>query len=697
MDGFSSFCEANADLWRGGAPSGEAPILVDLCHSVVQYLLRSLTVAKYLQRLQGGRLIGLLGETGVVPTSCGTLDLPFIERLASSYGVAEFWRPPATAAADVTEADELIGGLAEGGDLDLLTPEALRRGLAELRLADGFPIGRLIYETTLRAELRATVDRVDAAVRRHAAGCVGLRRWIAGRVGGARTAFVTGHLDYDPWGLVAEEVRRAGGEVFWFRIEHDVPLFRITARNGTLNAAYHAVEAGWFAGDVAPLREALRPAAEAFASTFRSGALHQRWTASKTAALPAAAAGSTAAAWRRACGWAPDSTVTGVFAHAHSDQPLADAQVFADRYQWLARTVAFAARHPERNWVVKLHPRDEVYDRTGASEELIRRFGRLPHLRFVRRPTAFGAMEAVCDVAVTIFGAPGLEMAAEGRPVIVAGCGPYAGCGFVHRARDATEYEALLLAEPHALRMSAAQVELARLYVFASRVAGAPSSRLLDAPLTPADDAFWRLAASRTRQHAPAADDLFEAMRRMLGDGAARCLNPVIGRHAEAAALASEGAGPELPLLGEEPLTFCEDGTALPGLLAGFLAPEGWGSWAAEEVACLGVRLVLEDGARADLVLRYIATIGPHPGWPGQVVSVFTRSACVADSLPLGLAGEIAFSVGRGDLTASGELVLALRIENICSPAEIGLSPDARRLGVGLESVVRLPSPASKA
>ena len=706
--GFERFCATNALIWGGAQPGASTDparvILIDLWHNNIQYVMRSLLVAKYVQRARPATLVGLLGQPGVVVRSCGELDVALLERLARSYGVTEFRRAPLPSLTDFEKAGALLDRLDPGGDLDALAPAELRSRLTGLTLQDGFPIGRFAYDTALRSELRPTINRVDARLRRWTADCVSLHRWISelcrGLDGREPAAFVTGHLDYNPWGLVGEVVRRSGGEVFWFRLDYAVPVYRIgPAGAGTLGAGYHRIEADWFNAAIWPHHRDLAAGADAFAAADASGALHQRWTSARTAALPADTAGAAAAAWRRACGWDEGDVVVGVFAHALSDQPLADEQAYADRYQWLSGTLAFAARHPERRWLVKLHPRDAAYDATGASAELMQRFARFGHIRFVGAQAASGVpsgvpsgvLAALCDVAVTIFGAPGLEMAAAGRPVITAGNGPYAGCGFVHRATSRAHYEALLLADPAALRPTAEQTDRARLYAYAARVIGAPVSPLLDPPTTAPDDAYWRLAEARLRHHTMAGDDLHEAVRRMIDGGQARVTNPKLDRYrAERGTRAPAPA--LLPLLGAEPISFQAGCGGATGLIKGFTAPEDWGAWMTEDVAVLGLRvpvLVAEGCVRLTLAYRYwLATL---PGWPTQCVSVFSRSSCLLARAPLQPVGELMISVPSGDVGGEGDVLLSLQIDRLLSPADVGLSTDPRRLAIGVTSVALTP------
>jgi len=103
--------------------------------------------------------------------------------------------------------------------------------LLAAQLADGFPIGRFIYDTLVRAELCATVRPMDARLQMWAADTIYLERWIRSKIACCERVapfFVTGHIDCNPWGLISERVRRAGGEVFWFTNETSFAVYRIS-------------------------------------------------------------------------------------------------------------------------------------------------------------------------------------------------------------------------------------------------------------------------------------------------------------------------------------------------------------------------------------------------------------------------------------------------------------------------------------
>ncbi|MDB5070576.1 MAG: hypothetical protein JWM87_1687 [Candidatus Eremiobacteraeota bacterium] len=128
----------------------------------------------------------------------------------------------------------------------------------------------------------------------------------------------------------------------------------------------------------------------------------------------------------------------------------------------------------------------------------------------------------------------------------------------------------------------------------------------------------------------------------------------------------------------------------------GFSEPEGWGCWI--------------DGARADLVLPFAADCGPPLSlqlvFRGMVVSpmqpvvsfdVFVNDRFCATLTTQSGADETAIIELPNEPGRRPSEVLAIRIEvhTALRPSEHGLSPDTRRLGAGLVSLMLLANGAA--
>ncbi len=688
---FTRFCQLNEAFWLSVFPvsrqTGGGSILIDLWHDVPGYLLRSLLIAKHWQSYLGGRLVGLTGSPGVVYRSCGAFDGEANVQLAKSFGVETFWKSPEPSAGDHAEAGRLLEPLAGSGI-------EFRKRLKALALPDGYPIGRFIYDTTVRGELSATVRGIDEPLLKRAAEVVSLERWIGNQLreeGPVR--LVCGHLDYDPWGLVAEKVRRSGGEVLAFRPEDNVPLCRIVADAApaeTLNEAYFAAEAAWFNAEIWPHHEALAASRKCFQAGSMLRAFYQKWTAHDRPDFPYCVARVVAAEWKRQFNWSDSQPVVVVFAHAYGDQPIAGWQLYDDRFNWLEETLAFAAGHPERNWLIKVHPLDAAYDLSGASRALMNRFGGLPHIRFAGGGHPFNVVQAICDIGVTIMGAPGAQMVAAGKPVITAGDGPYAGCGFVHRPQDIDEYQRLLLADPESLAPTVEQVERAGLYLYACAVCGTPASPLLRPLTTPPTGSFWRAMASQLRSYSPFADDLFQAVRALASRTASegkRVQHPDFQNFFGAPPGEPRTDPPPPPLLtAASPLTFEPGGAGCPALVTGFSIPENWGVYEIDPLAFLALRVEPGDTPQITLLIDYHSR-PEMEGWLRVELKISANGVAVHEAVLDPIVGALTFTVPRALLLPGDVVVLCFACDNMASPAELGMSEDYRRLGIGLKAI----------
>ncbi len=102
-----------------------------------------------------------------------------------------------------------------------------RAKLARIKLEDGFPIGRIISETFLRSELVATV-RSGSRLQYWADHVLNIDQWFIEIIERFNpVAFVTGHIDYCPWGHLAERLVRRKKRVVYFRCDTRVPIYLI--------------------------------------------------------------------------------------------------------------------------------------------------------------------------------------------------------------------------------------------------------------------------------------------------------------------------------------------------------------------------------------------------------------------------------------------------------------------------------------
>ncbi len=141
------------------------------------------------------------------------------------------------------------------------------------------------------------------------------------------------------------------------------------------------------------------------------------------------------------------------------------------------------------------------------------------------------------------------------------------------------------------------------------------------------------------------------------------------------------------PVLGVEELEFMRDGAGVGALIEGWGEPEQWGTWsvarhcmlrfAVHPIPSRPVALVLACRAfvsEANPRLRAVCRVGNGP----QQQLMFTTEA---------FAGLRRLMLDPAAIAADGTLTISLSLSDPRSPADLGLSSDARPLGIGLERI----------
>jgi len=148
------------------------------------------------------------------------------------------------------------------------------------------------------------------------------------------------------------------------------------------------------------------------------------------------------------------------------------ANAFKNMLEWIFETIEYFGQRPELQLLIRIHPaeiRGTPKSRQPMAEELRRRFGKLPQNVFLIPPdsrvSTYAAMER-CD-SVIIYGTKtGVELAAMGIPVVVAGEAWIRNKGLTRDARTRDEYFKLLDGLPAGRRLSSEELARARKYAF---------------------------------------------------------------------------------------------------------------------------------------------------------------------------------------------------------------------------------------
>ncbi len=148
------------------------------------------------------------------------------------------------------------------------------------------------------------------------------------------------------------------------------------------------------------------------------------------------------------------------------------ANAFPTMMDWILETIRYFARRPDLQLVIRVHPaeiRGTVPSRQRVVEEIDRLFGPLPANVTVIPPESSASTYAVMDHcnAVLIYGTKtGVELSAQGTPVIVGGEAWIRNKGLTMDASSPEEYRALLDRLPLPARLDEETRTLARKYAF---------------------------------------------------------------------------------------------------------------------------------------------------------------------------------------------------------------------------------------
>lgn len=191
-----------------------------------------------------------------------------------------------------------------------------------------------------------------------------------------------------------------------------------------------------------------------------------------------------------------------IMAHTMSDAPhFLGSLLFDDYFQWLKATLDIVGTIPQVNWIIKEHPFAKTYTGENSALKMVSSYAS-GYSHICACPLDFhpGGLIDCADAIVTARGTVGLEAAAFGKPVVLAGESPYSGLGFTIEPVTIDAYRESLcqLETPAPLKTTA--IERARcfayLYLEASRVdcAYLPHQPLVALDPIP-DDMQWKAMA----------------------------------------------------------------------------------------------------------------------------------------------------------------------------------------------------------
>jgi len=144
-----------------------------------------------------------------------------------------------------------------------------------------------------------------------------------------------------------------------------------------------------------------------------------------------------------------DKPVWGVMTHINWDA-VSDyfPMIHKSFDDWLNETIKGIWNVKDVQWLIKIHP-SEINDNplTGCQKFIEKNFPELPsHIKVLKMDDDISPLDfySLLEGGVTVMGTGGLELALQGKPVILAGEAHYSGKGFTLDPKTDEEYKKLL-------------------------------------------------------------------------------------------------------------------------------------------------------------------------------------------------------------------------------------------------------------
>jgi hypothetical protein len=495
------------------------PILVDMLHDNLEYVATALATAASIRTATGRPLIGLTGPAGVMGTAAARpFDTEAIEDLARAFCVDHLIDVHAAILATPKTGDWLdplraMATLGENGQR--FTPEHTDLVTA-FRDSDGFPVGRFVMDTTLRASLTPHLRYGDEYLK-WVEYLGQARDWAQGFFAYPFTIFAVGHSDYCPHGFLAEfGLSRGVSALLWTCRERSAFLVNSLEPGQTLVGACRSANARAFAD-----QKAHEIATEAYPAG-ESSALARLVAEGNIIVARAGLMGRLSHLEDRIVdiraqlfGGDPRPIVC-LFAHTYSDVPCQDEALYRDHHEWLEATLAVAAESEDFNLLVKVHPLDAHYDSTGLTNSLTEAFADRANIAFCRAPIENEVIARDCALGITVRGTPGFLMPALGLRMVLAGRSVFSDAGMAETPETREQYLDLLRNVAQLPPLSADEIDNAERFLAFHLLTGSPRHALV--PLVRADgrdSPFFAHAAELLRSWVPENCDFTRDLARL--------------------------------------------------------------------------------------------------------------------------------------------------------------------------------------
>lgn len=219
----------------------------------------------------------------------------------------------------------------------------------------------------------------------------------------------------------------------------------------------------WEQRAATPLSKAEEERLEAF--------LHHRYYRSGASDINVVSGPEDGETLRRKIGLRSGKRAFCVFSHVNWDACFdLSSMIYPNANVWTIETIRRLLGNTEVDWIIRIHPAELTDGTVLSTGDIIKaEFPQLPdHIKVLRADSdinSYGLYQLI-DGGITIFGTAGVELAAMGKPVIVAGQAHYGNKGFTIDAGSAAEYCATLDRVASIAPLGAGQTALARRYAY---------------------------------------------------------------------------------------------------------------------------------------------------------------------------------------------------------------------------------------
>jgi hypothetical protein len=174
---------------------------------------------------------------------------------------------------------------------------------------------------------------------------------------------------------------------------------------------------------------------------------------------------------RAKLGLRPGKPVFCLFTHVNWDACFdMSSMIYPNANVWTIETVKRIIANPQLDWIIRIHPGELTDGSVLSTGDIIKaEFPKLPpHIKVLWADSdinSYGLFQLI-DGGLTIFGTVGVELAAMGKPVVLAGQAHYGAKGFTIDCRSPEEYCAAIDSAASIVPLTEAQIALARRYAY---------------------------------------------------------------------------------------------------------------------------------------------------------------------------------------------------------------------------------------